>query len=191
MPQLPDQIPIGVLAARSGVSTSALRFYEARGLIHATRNPGNQRRYPRYTLRRVAFIRAAQRVGLSLDEIQNALAGLPTDKAPAKADWARLSHAWRPRLDARINEMEKLRDELTGCIGCGCLSLRTCRLVNRDDIATVDGPGSYLIADRGGSGTEADRPIGTARATRHDGDDVRRVIGRADLKRATGSGIVG
>jgi MerR family redox-sensitive transcriptional activator SoxR len=162
MPLLPDQVPIGVLAARSGVSTSALRFYEARGLIQATRNPGNQRRYPRYTLRRVAFIRAAQRVGLSLDEIQLALAGLPTDKAPAKADWARLSQAWRPRLDARIREMETLRDELTGCIGCGCLSLRTCRLVNRDDIATADGPGSYLIPDRGGSGTEGDRSTGTA-----------------------------
>jgi MerR family redox-sensitive transcriptional activator SoxR len=177
MPPLPDQIPIGVLAARSGVSTSALRFYEARGLIQATRNPGNQRRYPRYTLRRVAFIRAAQRVGLSLDEIQTALAGLPTDKAPAKADWSRLSHAWRPRLDARIGEMEKLRDELTGCIGCGCLSLRTCRLVNRDDIATVDGPGSYLIADRGGSGAEADRSIGVSRTTRRVGRDVQRQIG--------------
>ena len=155
MPLLPDDVPIGVLAARSGVSTSALRFYEARGLIRASRNPGNQRRYPRYTLRRVAFIRASQRVGLSLDEIQIALAGLPTDKAPAKADWARLSHAWRPRLDARIREMEKLRDELTGCIGCGCLSLRTCRLVNPDDISTVDGPGSYLIADRGSAATPA------------------------------------
>lgn len=153
MPLLPDHIPIGVLAARSGVSTSALRFYEARGLILAARNEGNQRRYPRYTLRRVAFIRAAQRVGLSLDEIQTALAGLPTDKAPAKADWARLSNAWRPRLDVRITELEKLRDDLTGCIGCGCLSLRTCRLVNRDDIATEDGPGSYLMLDRGASVT--------------------------------------
>ena len=148
MPLLPDLISIGVLALRSGVSPSALRFYESRGLIRASRNPGNQRRYPRYTLRRVAFIRAAQRVGLSLEEIQVALAGLPTDKAPAKADWARLSHAWRPRLDARIKEMEKLRDELTGCIGCGCLSLRTCRLINRDDVAAADGPGSYLLADR-------------------------------------------
>lgn len=149
MPLLPDLIPIGVLSARSGVSTSALRFYESRGLIHASRNPGNQRRYPRYTLRRVAFIRAAQRVGLSLEEIQAALAGLPTDKAPAKSDWARLSHAWRPRLDARIRDMEKLRDELTGCIGCGCLSLRTCRLINRDDVAAEDGAGSHLQSDRG------------------------------------------
>lgn len=148
MPVLPDQIPIGVLAARSGVSTSALRFYESRGLIAASRNPGNQRRYPRHALRRVAFIRAAQRVGLSLDEIEGALAGMPADRAPARADWARLSHAWRPRLDARIAELETLRDELTGCIGCGCLSLRTCRLINRDDVAATDGPGSYLQSER-------------------------------------------
>ena len=148
MPLLPDQIPIGVLAARSGVATSALRFYETRGLITASRSEGNQRRYPRFTLRRVAFIRAAQRVGLSLDEIAAALAGLPSDRAPAKSDWARLTRAWRPRLDARIREMEKLRDELTDCIGCGCLSLRTCQLVNRDDVAAADGPGSYLLEDR-------------------------------------------
>ena len=97
----------------------------------------------------MAFIRAAQRVGLSLDEIEGALAGMPVDRAPAKADWARLSRAWRPRLDARIMELEKLRDELTGCIGCGCLSLRTCRLINRDDVAAADGAGSYLQTDRG------------------------------------------
>ena len=150
MPLLPEEIPIGVLAARSGVSRSALRFYEAEGLIQSSRNPGNQRRYPRYALRRVAFIRAAQRVGLSLDEIRVALAGLPPDKAPAKADWARLSRAWRPRLDARIAELEKLRDEVTGCIGCGCLSLRTCRLINRDDVSAEEGAGSYLQVDRSG-----------------------------------------
>lgn len=149
MPVLPDRIPIGVLAARSGVSTSALRFYESRGLIVSGRTPGNQRQYPRHALRRVAFIRAAQRVGLSLHEIEGALAGLPADRAPAKADWARLSRAWRPRLDARIAELETLRDELAGCIGCGCLSLRTCRLVNRDDVAVADGAGSYLQAARG------------------------------------------
>ncbi len=149
MPVLPDQIPIGVLAARSGVSTSALRFYESRGLIAASRSPGNQRQYPRHALRRVAFIRAARRVGLSLGEIEGALAGMPVDRAPAKADWARLSRAWRPRLDARITELEQLRDELTACIGCGCLSLRTCRLINRDDVAAADGAGSYLQSDRG------------------------------------------
>jgi MerR family redox-sensitive transcriptional activator SoxR len=177
MPLLPDQITIGDLAARSGVTTSALRFYEARGLIRASRNPGNQRRYPRYTLRRVAFIRAAQQVGLSLAEIEVALAGLPTDKAPAKADWTRLSHAWRPRLDARIKEMEKLRDELTGCIGCGCLSLRTCRLINRDDIAASDGAGSYLLVDRGAAETPGERSLGAPRATRRVGRDVRRGSG--------------
>lgn len=177
MPLLPDQIPIGVLAARSGVSTSALRFYEARGLIRASRNPGNQRRYPRHTLRRIAFIRAAQQVGLSLEEIQAALAGLPTDKAPAKADWARLGHAWRPRLDARIREIEKLRDELTGCIGCGCLSLRTCRLINRDDVAAEDGAGSYLRADPDAAKTRADRSGGAARKTRRVGRYAQRQIG--------------
>jgi MerR family redox-sensitive transcriptional activator SoxR len=149
MPLLPDEISIGTLAARSGVSTSALRFYEDLGLISANRNAGNQRRYPRFILRRVAFIRAAQRVGLSLDDIAQALAGMPLDNAPAKADWARLSRAWRPRLDVRIREMEKLRDELADCIGCGCLSLRTCRLINTDDVAATDGPGSYLLEDRG------------------------------------------
>ena len=95
-------------------------------------------------------------MGLSLEEIQDALDGMPTDKAPAKADWARLVHAWQPRLDARIKEIEKLRDELTGCIGCGCLSLRTCRLINRDDVAAVDGAGSYLLADR--ARIEGERP---------------------------------
>jgi MerR family transcriptional regulator, redox-sensitive transcriptional activator SoxR len=149
MPVLPDEISIGALAARSGVSTSALRFYEDLGLIRANRNAGNQRRYPRFILRRVAFIRAAQRVGLSLDDIAQVLAGMPLDRAPAKADWARLTGAWRPRLDARIRELEMLRDELTECIGCGCLSLRTCRLINTDDVAATDGPGSYLTEDRG------------------------------------------
>ena len=148
MPLLPDEISIGALAERSGVSVSALRFYESRGLIRANRNQGNQRRYPRHQLRRVAFIRAAQRVGLSLAEIEEALARLPPERAPAKADWARLTRAWRPRLDTRIREMEKLRDELTACIGCGCLSLRTCRLINTDDVAAGDGPGSYLLEDR-------------------------------------------
>ncbi len=148
MPLLPDYISIGDLAARSGVSTSALRFYEARGMIQASRSEGNQRRYTRYTLRRVAFIRAAQRVGLTLDAIAAALANLPSDRAPAKTDWARLTRAWRPRLDARIREMERLRDELTSCIGCGCLSLRTCRLLNAGDVSALEGPGSYLLEDR-------------------------------------------
>ncbi len=151
MPTLPDRISIGELAARSGVATSALRFYEERGLIAAERSPGNQRVYPRPTLRRVAFIRAAQEVGVTLDEIGQALSTLPTERTPLKRDWARLSLAWRDRLDERIAELERLRDNLTGCIGCGCLSLRTCRLLNREDRASDNGAGArYLLGDTAG-----------------------------------------
>ncbi|MDQ3553484.1 MAG: redox-sensitive transcriptional activator SoxR [Chloroflexota bacterium] len=146
MPVLPDHIPIGELAARSGVATSALRFYEARGLIAAERTAGNQRVYPRPTLRRVAFIRAAQEVGLTLDEIGRALASLPSGRTPLKQDWERLSRPWRDRVGERIADLERLRDRLTGCIGCGCLSLRTCRLLNRDDRLAASGAGArYLL----------------------------------------------
>jgi len=152
MPLLPDRITIGELSARSGVATSALRFYEVRGLIAAERTSGNQRVYPRPTLRRVAFIRAAQAVGLTLDEIARALATLPMDRTPVKRDWERVSTAWRDRLDKRIAELERLRDGLTGCIGCGCLSLRTCRLLNRDDRVAADGPGArHLLGDESSS----------------------------------------
>ena len=148
MPALPDRITIGELAVRSGVATSALRFYEERGLIVSERTAGNQRVYARPTLRRVAFIRAAQEVGLTLDEIGQALAALPTDRTPLKRDWERLSRAWRSRLDERIAELERLRDTLTGCIGCGCLSLRTCTLLNRADRLSRNGPGArYLLGD--------------------------------------------
>lgn len=150
MPALPDRITIGELAARSGVAASALRFYEERGLIGAERTPGNKRVYSRPTLRRVAFIRAAREVGLTLDEITTALATLPSDRTPVKRDWERLSHAWRSRLDERITELERLRDTLTGCIGCGCLSLRTCTLLNRGDRISANGPGArYLLGDPG------------------------------------------
>jgi MerR family redox-sensitive transcriptional activator SoxR len=146
---LPDRISIGELAARSGVATSALRFYEGRGLIRAERTPGNQRVYPRASLRRVAFIRAAQEVGLTLDEIAAALSTLPADRTPMKRDWERLSHAWRRRLDDKIAELERLRDSLTGCIGCGCLSLRRCRLLNGDDRIAAKGAGArYLLGDQ-------------------------------------------
>lgn len=149
MPVLPGRITIGELVARSDTSASALRFYEARGLIAAERSGGNQRRYPRAVLRRVAFIRAAQRVGLSLDEIASALDGLPADRNPRKADWARLSARWRARLNQRIAELERLRDDLTGCIGCGCLSLRKCTLINTADRAASNGPGArYLLGDQ-------------------------------------------
>ena len=148
MPALPDRITIGELAARSGVATSALRFYEDRRLIAAERTAGNQRVYPRPTLRRVAFIRAAQEVGLTLDEIGAALATLPADRTPLKRDWERLSRLWRDRLNDRITELELLRDKLTGCIGCGCLSHRTCRLLNRDDRVAGNGAGArYLLGD--------------------------------------------
>jgi MerR family transcriptional regulator, redox-sensitive transcriptional activator SoxR len=143
-----DSLTIGELSVRSGVPTSALRFYEARGLVRAGRTTGNQRRYDRAELRRVAFIRIAQRVGLSLDEIASALATLPGSRTPTKADWARLSAAWRSRLDEQIGMLERLRDRLTGCIGCGCLSLQRCRISNPDDERAADGPGpAYLLHD--------------------------------------------
>jgi MerR family redox-sensitive transcriptional activator SoxR len=145
MPELPNEISIGELSARSGVAASALRYYEARGLIRAERTDGNQRRYSRAQLRRVAFIRAAQRVGLSLDAIEDLLAGLPDGRTPGKQDWARLSRGMRAQLDAQIHSLEELRDELTDCIGCGCLSLRTCRLFNPGDREAATGSGPRIL----------------------------------------------
>jgi MerR family transcriptional regulator, redox-sensitive transcriptional activator SoxR len=143
-----DLLPIGAVADRSGLATSAIRFYESEGLVSSTRTEGNQRMFARHTLRRLAFIRAAQRVGLSLEDITRALATLPTDRAPTKAQWARLSRTWRRGLDERIAELETLRDDLTSCIGCGCLSLATCRLSNPDDAARVNGTGArFLLGD--------------------------------------------
>ena len=139
------ELTIGELSDRSGVATSALRFYETRGLIRARRTTGNQRRYPQPELRRVAFIRAAQQVGLSLDEIADALATLPEGRTPTKADWSRLSRSWRARLDEQIERIERLRDRLDGCIGCGCLSLRTCALNNPGDEAAARGPGAVHL----------------------------------------------
>ena len=141
------ELTIGALSERTGVAHSALRFYEADGLIHATRSAGGQRRYPRDILRRVSFIRIAQQVGLSLDEIRTALSSLPENRTPNKKDWQRLSTSWRPRLDAQIAMLERLRDRLSGCIGCGCLSLRLCQLVNPDDEAAERGPGPRYILD--------------------------------------------
>ena len=138
-------LTIGDLSARSGVATSALRYYEVQGLISSQRTTGNQRRYQRSTLRRVAFIRSAQRVGLTLEEISAALRTLPEGRTPTKADWARLSRDWRPRIDAQIERLERLRDKLDGCIGCGCLSLRTCALSNPDDVVAARGPGAAYL----------------------------------------------
>jgi MerR family redox-sensitive transcriptional activator SoxR len=144
-----DLLTIGEVAERAGVTTSALRYYESRGLIDAERTDGGQRRYHREVLRRIAFIGVAQTVGLSLDEIEAALARLPHGRTPTKADWERVSRSWQPRLDARIAELQRLRDELTSCIGCGCLSLRACALYNPDDRAATRGAGPrYLLGDR-------------------------------------------
>jgi MerR family redox-sensitive transcriptional activator SoxR len=149
MPALPHHLTIGELAARSGVRPSALRFYEQAGLVSAERTAGNQRRYARSTLRRVAFIRAAQRVGLTLEEIRTALATLPADRTPTRADWRRLSRSWQSELETRIMTLQRLRDQLTSCIGCGCLSLRTCSLSNTDDVLAARGAGvTSLLPDR-------------------------------------------
>ena len=140
-----SDLTIGELSERSGVATSALRFYEERGLIESRRTTGNQRRYTKATLRRVAFVRTAQRVGLTLEEIGSALATLPDARTPTKSDWHRLSNAWRPRLDEQIRRIELLRDRLDSCIGCGCLSLKSCWLTNPDDEMAADGPGAVLL----------------------------------------------
>ncbi|WP_330476123.1 redox-sensitive transcriptional activator SoxR [Terrabacter sp. C0L_2] len=138
-------LTIGQVAERTGAATSALRYWEDLGLIDSVRTSGNQRRYERVTIRRVSFIRAAQRIGLSLDEIGAALATLPEGRTPTAGDWARLSRAWRSRLDDQIRRIERLRDQLDSCIGCGCLSLRTCALNNPSDVLSERGPGPVLL----------------------------------------------
>ena len=148
MSKLPQQITIGELSDRSGVAPSALRFYEAQGLLQSVRTTGNQRRFHRSQLRRVSFIRSAQRVGLTLQEIREALATLPDGRTPNKTDWRRLSSDWQARLDEQIDLLERLKTRLTGCIGCGCLSLRTCALSNTDDVVAEHGPGAYYLQPR-------------------------------------------
>ncbi|WP_306319324.1 MULTISPECIES: redox-sensitive transcriptional activator SoxR [unclassified Streptomyces] len=151
MPQIPEKIhelTVGQVSARSGAAVSALHFYEAKGLIGSRRTAGNQRRYSRDTLRRVAFIRAAQRVGIPLATIRDALAELPEERTPNRDDWARLSEVWRSELDERIKQLGRLRDHLTDCIGCGCLSLETCVLSNPDDVFGERLTGSRLMGER-------------------------------------------
>ena len=141
-------LSIGDVARRTGLTTSALRFYEEKALIGSTRTPGNQRCYTRDVIRRVSFIRAAQRVGLSLEEIRAVLDDLPEGRAPTREDWDRLARRWTPWLDERIAALERLRDKLSSCIGCGCLSLDKCALHNPDDAAGRLGPGPrYLLED--------------------------------------------
>jgi MerR family transcriptional regulator, redox-sensitive transcriptional activator SoxR len=135
----------GDLADRSGVAISALHFYEREGLINSRRTSGNQRRYSRETLRRVAFIRMSQRLGIPLTKVRDALATLPADRVPASRDWARLSAGWREDLDDRIVHLQRLRDNLADCIGCGCLSLRSCALSNPGDILAERGPGPVRL----------------------------------------------
>ena len=145
---LSDILTIAEVARRSGVAASALRFYEQKGLIRSERTGSGHRRFPRAALRRVAFIVFAQKVGLSLDEIGAELAKLPSNKVPERNDWARLSSRWTSRVDERIAELQRLKAGLTGCIGCGCLSLQTCRLSNPEDRVGRSGPGPrYWIGD--------------------------------------------
>jgi MerR family transcriptional regulator, redox-sensitive transcriptional activator SoxR len=149
MTQVPGptrEITVGQFAARSGVTVSALHFYEAQGLISARRTAGNQRRYPRAMLRRVAFIRASQQVGIPLARIKAALDTLPARRTPTARDWARLSSAWCRDLDDRIRQLQDLRDRLTGCIGCGCLSLTDCQLANPGDALGAQGAGPRRLA---------------------------------------------
>ncbi|GHH87041.1 MerR family transcriptional regulator [Streptomyces sulfonofaciens] len=141
------ELTVGELAERSGVATSALRFYEREGLIHSRRTAGNQRRYTRDTLRRVAFVRTSQRLGISLAAIREVLGLLPDDRTPTQEDWARISACWRSDLDARIRALQRLRDNLSDCIGCGCLSLDRCALSNPYDELSTRGPGPRRLME--------------------------------------------
>lgn len=140
-----DLLTIGEVARRSGVAASALRYYESQGLIASTRTSGDQRRYRRSVLRRVAVIRAAQQVGLSLADIKAAFATIGPEAAPTKREWARMSSAWQPLLERRIAELEQVRDNLSNCVGCGCLSMKQCRLYNPQDTLAATGAGSRRL----------------------------------------------
>ncbi|MEE2853239.1 MAG: redox-sensitive transcriptional activator SoxR [Actinomycetota bacterium] len=140
-----DLFTVGEIAKRSGFAASAIRFYESQGLITATRTAGGQRRFDRQMLRRLAFIKAARNVGLSLDEVADALATLPDGRTPTRADWGRLSKIWRARLDDQIAGLIALRDNLDSCIGCGCLSLKRCAISNPGDLAASSGAGAVYL----------------------------------------------
>lgn len=140
-----DMLTVGEVAARSGVAVSTIHFYEAKGLITSVRSAGNQRRFPRFELRRIAVIRVAQRAGISLGEIRNALDTLPATRAVSAKDWARLSKRWKDDLEERIRRLTSLRDQLGDCIGCGCLSLDSCPMRNPRDVLSQEGPGPRLL----------------------------------------------
>jgi MerR family transcriptional regulator, redox-sensitive transcriptional activator SoxR len=141
-------LTVAQVAKRSGFSASALRYYEREGLISADRSEGGQRRYKRIVLRRLAFIRAARHVGLTLNEVREVLGQLPQSRTPTRADWSRISHLWRKRLDEQIEALLALRDGLDSCIGCGCLSLKRCRTLNPQDVAAAEGPGAVYLPKR-------------------------------------------
>lgn len=148
-----DYLKIGEAARRSGVAASTLRFYETRGLIQAHRGTGNQRIYHRSMLRRISIIRVGQTLGLSLNEINTALNTLPNNRTPTQRDWEKLSKKWHRQLEERINQLQLLRDKLTGCIGCGCLSLKRCTLYNAGDVVSSKGTGPrYLLGDTPANG---------------------------------------
>jgi len=158
------ELSVGEVAARSGVAVSTLHFYETKGLIRSMRSRGNQRRYPRSVLRRIAVIKIAQRTGIPLADIQEALSTLPDDRQLLASDWERLSENWKADLNERITKLTALRDQLTSCIGCGCLSMRDCPLRNPYDTLSEKGTGAYLIEHAGEEGSEdvgqADTPAG-------------------------------
>lgn len=161
-------LTISEVARRSGVAASALRYYDSRGLIHSERAGSGHRRYPRSVLRRIAFIVFAQRIGLCLDEIAIELARLPENHAPSGREWARLSRSWTAAIDCRIAELEQLRDGLSSCIGCGCLSLEHCKLANPNDRAACFGPGPYCWndTDKRPASVAATNPVPTPRRQR-------------------------
>jgi MerR family redox-sensitive transcriptional activator SoxR len=146
---LPDRLTIGELSHRSGVAISALRYYERLGLISAERTTGNQRRYPRHMLRRVSLVTVAKRLGIPLSDVQAALSEVPLDRVPSQSDWQRASRSWKAMLEERRRALERLERELTGCIGCGCLSLRSCALLNPDDALGAEGPGARRLGVAG------------------------------------------
>ena len=145
MPALPKQLSVGDVARRAGVAVSTLHFYESKGLITSTRSGGNQRRYDRTVLRRVAIIKVAQKTGIPLADIARALATLPADRAPNARDWKQMAKDWAEDLDQRIARLTRLRDSLDSCIGCGCLSVDTCPLRNAEDALAAQGPGARLL----------------------------------------------
>ncbi len=142
---LARELSVGEVAGRSGLAVSTIHFYEAKGLIRSRRSPGNQRRYSREVLRRVSVIKVAQRLGIPLAIVGDALAALPDGRTPTAADWRGLSSRWRAELDARLKKLTRLRDELDGCIGCGCLSMKDCPLRNPRDVLSEQGPGPRLL----------------------------------------------